>query len=71
MKKKTLKQRIINKLRDIGLLSQDLIKWLMISIIVGSFGGGIGIIFVMTVNMSDKFYSQNTWMIYVLPAGGL
>ncbi len=71
MKKKTLKERIINKLRDIGGLSQDLIKWLMISIIVGSIGGGIGIVFVMTVDMSDKFYSQNTWMIYVLPAGGL
>jgi Chloride channel protein EriC len=71
MKERSLKKRIEKTAADFTELAGGMIKWLMISVIVGGIGGGMGTIFVYSVNTADAFFAANKWMIYVLPAGGL
>ncbi len=50
---------------------KNLIKWLLLSTIVGVIGGVIGSIFHLTVDFVTEFRHQNSWVIFLLPVGGV
>lgn len=57
--------------REIKELVIGLVKWLMIAIILGMLGGAMGVIFVYSINASDRTFEAHRWLLYLLPVGGL
>ena len=47
------------------------LKWILISVIVGSVGGLIGCVFHESVDFVTHIRENNTWVIFLLPVGGL
>ena len=47
------------------------IKWLIIALAVGTVGGIVGSFFHLSVDVVTKCREENTWIIYLLPVGGL
>lgn len=48
-----------------------LIKWLIISVFMGFFAGAVGVLFYYSIHFVTDLREQHTWLIYLLPAGGL
>lgn len=46
-------------------------KWICIAFSIGVIGGVVGSLFHMAVNFATEFRVSHTWMIYMLPIGGL
>jgi len=46
-------------------------KWICLSIILGSVCGFIGAMFHLSVDYVTEFRLENTWIVYLLPIGGL
>lgn len=47
------------------------IKWVLLALCVGAVGGVIGSVFHMAVDFVTEWRTENTWIIYLLPAGGV
>lgn len=47
------------------------IKWIFFAVIVGMIGGAIGSVFHLAIDIVTEYRTENTWVIYLLPAGGL
>lgn len=50
---------------------KTLIKWLAISTLVGLVGGALGSIFHITIDYVTKVREENSWLIFMLPFGGI
>lgn len=48
-----------------------LIKWLLISVFMGIFAGGVGVLFYHTIHFANDFRQEYPRLIYLLPVGGL
>ena len=48
-----------------------LIKWLIISIVIGMLGGIVGSVFHILIDMVTEVRFHNRWVIFLLPVGGL
>lgn len=47
------------------------IKWLFFAVVVGLVGGAIGSVFHIAIDMVTEYRTENTWVIFLLPIGGL
>ncbi|SER59362.1 chloride channel protein [Lachnobacterium bovis] len=47
------------------------LKWIFLSLIVGSIAGSLGTIFYFALNFVTNFRKQNSWIIYFLPLAGI
>lgn len=47
------------------------IKWVVVAIFIGAVGGVIGSLFHLSVDYVTETREHNTWLIYLLPVGGL
>lgn len=48
-----------------------LLKWLLVSSILGLFGGVIGSFFHMSIEAVTHLRHENTWLVFLLPLGGV
>lgn len=47
------------------------LKWIMISILIGLIGGLVGTAFHISVDAVTEIRQENNWLVYLLPIGGL
>lgn len=64
-------QHIIDSMRQSGKNLVLLIKWMILSIIIGVIVGGVSTAFAHAMNWVTAFRAAHTWLIYLLPVGGL
>ena len=48
-----------------------IIKWLLISVVIGIIGGFVGTAFHLSVDLVTELREENGWLVYLLPLGGL
>lgn len=48
-----------------------LVKWLIISVIIGTLGGAIGSVFHILIDEVTELRFHNRWVVFLLPLGGL
>ncbi len=46
-------------------------KWLTVALITGAIGGPLGTLFHMSVEYSNRFFEAHTWLVWLLPVGGV
>ncbi len=46
-------------------------KWLVVALITGAIGGPLGTLFHMSVEYSNLFFEAHTWLVWLLPVGGI
>lgn len=51
--------------------AKTLLKWTVLSLIIGIVGGSIGSVFHLCVDHATEFRAENGWLIFLLPIGGL
>lgn len=66
-----MKNIIKTKFLDIGHLVKNLVKWGIISLVVGVIGGLVGTAFVFIVEETDRMFSVDGPWIFFLPIGGI
>lgn len=66
-----LKDLLIKKSVSLLRYVKAFIKWVVISVIVGAVGGIVGTAFHMSVDYVTEIRTQNSWLIFLLPVGGL
>ncbi|MEG0392418.1 MAG: chloride channel protein [Anaerovoracaceae bacterium] len=64
-------ENILKQLKGPKGLSKNLIKWLIISSFVGAAGGGIGALFVLSVQWGNAIWKAHSWLTFCLPLGGV
>lgn len=47
------------------------LKWIIVSVIVGLIGGIIGALFHKSIDFVTKIRTENSWLIFLLPVGGI
>lgn len=48
-----------------------LVKWVIISLVIGILGGAVGSVFHILIDLVTEVRFHNRWVIYLLPVGGL
>ena len=66
-----MKDLVIRKLKSSSNYIRIFIKWALISTVVGAIGGLIGTAFHESVDYVTKVRESNSWLIFLLPMGGL
>lgn len=66
-----MKDLVIRKLKSSSNYIRIFIKWALISTVVGTIGGLIGTAFHESVDYVTKVRESNSWLIFLLPMGGL
>lgn len=66
-----MKEMFIRKCKSSLKYIKAFAKWGIISIIVGIVGGAVGTAFHKSVDLATEVRMQNSWLIYLLPLGGL
>lgn len=59
------------KARSAWLYTRTFLKWIAIAVVVGIAGGGVGTLFDKCVEFATGFRTENDWLIWLLPLGGL
>ena len=70
-KRKNAKEYAAIHLAQLGRNTLAFGKWLLLSLVVGLICGGVGCLFHMLIELATDFRTENSFMIYFLPAGGL
>ncbi len=65
------KENIIKKARHSAFYVSAFVKWTFFSLIMGTVGGGIGAGFSHLISYVTKLRTENEWLIYLLPIGGV
>ncbi len=66
-----MKYLVARKLKSSANYVKIFVKWCLVSIIVGAVGGFVGTAFHMSVDYATNIRTHNTWLIFLLPFGGL
>lgn len=66
-----MKDLIIKKLKSSANYVKIFVKWCLISIVVGAVGGLVGTAFHKSVDYVTEVRTENAWLVFLLPAGGL
>lgn len=69
--KNRLKYKIKSRIKYVRIFIKSFFKWLLIAGVVGVICGGVGTLFRLSVENSNVLRQANTWLIYLLPLGGL
>lgn len=64
-------EEVKRKIRIVQLNLWVFFKWIIISIITGVVGGAVGSIFHLSVELATKTRIEHSWILYLLPFGGL
>lgn len=64
-------EEVKRKIRIVQLNLLVFFKWIIISIITGVVGGAVGSIFHLSVELATKTRIEHSWILYLLPFGGL
>ena len=64
-------EEVKRKIRIVQLNLWVFFKWIIISIITGVVGGAVGSIFHLSVELATKNRIEHSWILYLLPFGGL
>lgn len=64
-------EEVKRKIRIVQLNLWVFFKWIIISIITGIVGGAVGSIFHLSVELATKTRIEHSWILYLLPFGGL
>ena len=59
------------KITDALKYGKAFLKWTVLAVIIGLFGGVVGSLFHMCIDWVTEVRIHNTWFIYLLPLGGL
>lgn len=59
------------KAKDITFFIRLFIKWTLLSLLIGTIGGGIGSIFVLGVEKVNIIWQNHKWLVYFLPIIGI
>lgn len=62
---------VLRKIYSIRKYCITFVKWITIALIVGATGGGVGALFSKAVIWVTGIRQANSWLIYLLPVGGL
>jgi len=62
---------VLRKIYSIRKYCITFVKWITIALIVGATGGGVGALFSKAVIWVTGIRQANSWIIYLLPVGGL
>lgn len=54
----------------IFLYGKALVKWIILSVIVGTLGGSVGSVFHKCIDIATEMRTENGWLLYLLPLGG-
>ena len=65
------KERIIYRLKRMGLYAVTLCKWLAVGALIGAVGGVVGSAFHLGVDHATELREHHAWILYLLPLGGL
>ena len=65
------KEDIIKKARHSAFYVCAFVKWTLFSLITGVAGGGIGAGFSYLISYVTKVRTENDWLVYLLPVGGV
>ena len=68
---RAMKKKINNELKEIGVFSRTFLKWFCVSLLIGIAGGFIGSLFYSGVMWASQLNAANTWLVWLLPIGGL
>ncbi len=60
-----------NSLSRMGLNIKLVLKWVILGVITGAIGGLLGAVFHHALHFVTHLRSEHTWLIYLLPLGGL
>ncbi len=66
-----MKELVVKKLKSSLNYVKIFLKWLVISTLVGAVGGIVGVAFHKSIDYVTEIRSENSWLIYLLPIGGL
>ena len=66
-----LQKRLHYYISHYSLYGRALGKWLIVSILIGTFSGLLGSAFHIGVNQATSFRAAHPWILYTLPAAGL
>lgn len=62
---------IKENLKGTFVYAKSFIKWVFFAVVVGLVGGAIGSVFHIAIDIVTECRGENTWVIYLLPLGGL
>ena len=62
---------VIKTLRPIGRNLLILLKWLTLAVLVGLVAGGVSTLFAKAMTFVTTFRMAHTWLILLLPVGGI
>ncbi|MBO5937016.1 MAG: chloride channel protein [Clostridia bacterium] len=65
------KEETIKKAKASAYYVSAFVKWTFFSLIMGSIGGGVGALFSHLISYVTKVRTENEWLIYLLPLGGV
>lgn len=66
-----LKQIFSENLKEMLSYIKAFIKWIIIALFVGALGGVIGSVFHIAIDVVTEYRTENTWVIFLLPVGGI
>jgi H+/Cl- antiporter ClcA len=62
---------ILSRLDEAGIFFKVFVRWLLISVVIGTAGGILGSAFYKSIALVTSVRESNPWLILLLPAGGL
>lgn len=65
------KKDITQKAKHSAFYVSAFVKWTFFSLITGAAGGGIGAGFAHLISYVTRVRTENEWLIYLLPVGGV
>lgn len=64
-------EKTVENLKIIRNYVTSFVKWILLSLVVGGFGGVIGSIFHIAIDRVTEYRMENPWIINLLPLGGI
>ena len=65
------KEELLKKTKHSAYYVSAFVKWTFFSLIMGGIGGGVGALFSHLISYVTKVRTENEWLIYLLPLGGV
>lgn len=65
------KEKIKSTIKGAGIYVIKFLKWLALGLIIGAVCGGLGAIFSKSLSLVTSLRATNSWLIYLLPLGGV
>ena len=64
-------ERVIARLKHMGLYGKTLLKWVAVGALVGALGGAVGSLFHIGVDQGTRLREMHPWILWFLPLAGV